>query len=601
MTGVTALLLCGISQAQEPASASSDLANQIDNITSSSAAEKLVRSTVLERAEGARAFLYQRRIVPLHHAELDSASRERNLAIEIQRERYAQSQSATVEARATFDSVFTGSVVHERGHTFDRAHAITRLREEVVDFDQLEFEFNQIEAGRPVLSETICVIVDGQVINLDTCQDNTDFNTKPETASFEGPLTYSWSGTFDWSKSFRWGLSANAFVETRKDKRGFHAFPTPLVREFAPNDPIGIGDRLDWSSNIGGGFSLPLPYARNFGRYGSFESVGIDIADIERDQAKWRIDATRNLVQGDVHQQYWALVGALQSLQITVAQQEALAEIVGSTRRRYEERVITAYEMAQAEAELENVRNFEQIAWSQYVVAANALIDTLNYDPDSIILPTGYDNAFVAEYAVDSEGVLQTAMTNRNELKVSAADIDTNALLIRFRENQMRPDLSFQFSVSYGQTSIAYGYANAGASLLRIVDPDSSDYFVGVSYRLPFGKVAERSALSQSRIRTMQATDNYKLLELAIVEEVNSAIADFRSAQTQIQLARGNTDLAELAYDRVVRLQGLGLATQFEKLRTLSDLLDARIALIDARVGYHQSYARLQSGQGLFQ
>ena len=274
---------------------------------------------------------------------------------------------------------------------------------------------------------------------------------------------------------------------------------------------------------------------------------------------------------------------------------------MASTRRRYDARVVTAYEMAQAEVEIETVRNQEEIAWSAYVLASNALTDTLNYEPDAIILPAGYDTAFSADYSIDLEGALQTALTHRDELKVSNADIETSNLLVRFRENQLKPDLSLQFSVSYGQSDLAFGYASLGGSLARIIDPDTSNYFIGISYRLPIGKVAERSALGQARIRSMQATDNYKLLELTIVEEVNSALADFRSAETQVQLAYGNLELAELSYDRVVRLQDLGLATQFEKLRTFSGLLDARTGLITAQVAYHQSYSRLLASQGLFQ
>ena len=294
-------------------------------VTAEANAEQLLRGAVGEKQAGARAFLFRRRAVALDHRQLQALSRERNLSIAIQREGYSRAQAAEREADAVFDSVFGLTVSHDRGHTRDRAVAIPRLREEEQDFDQLERDFAALFSGNPpTTSENVCVILDGQIINQDSCTDNVDFNVRPETASFDGPLTWSWFGTLDWSKSFRWGFSANASLRSSKRKKGFHAFPQPLVSEFAPNDPIGIGDRLDWATNVSGGFSMPLPYARNFGRFGSLESVNIDIVDIQREQAHWSVSATDNLVQGDVELQFWALVGAVKVLQITIAQRQAL-------------------------------------------------------------------------------------------------------------------------------------------------------------------------------------------------------------------------------------------------------------------------------------
>jgi outer membrane protein TolC len=250
--------------------------------------------------------------------------------------------------------------------------------------------------------------------------------------------------------------------------------------------------------------------------------------------------------------------------------------------------------------QLDNIRSQEEIAWSNYVVASNAVAELLNYDPDTIMLPVGYSDAFDKDYTVDPDTARTTALDHRYELKITQADIDKSEIELKYRENQMRPDISFTATAFLRQTDTAYGYSDWWNSVGQLFAPDSSEWFVGVAYRLPFGKNAEKSALSQARIQMEQAADAHAQAELTITQQVNSVMAQYLSSRAQMQLADQNMKLAELAYAKAERLKNLGLASQFEVLRTLNTMLSARTGYIAAAVGYHQSYAQLEASQGLF-
>ena len=580
---------------------------RFSDLTGEAAARSLIGEALRTGAEGARAFLRGRHLLELREADIGELVKTRNLGVEIARQNHLGAQAAQAVSEAAFDPVTTFSLQHTRFEAFKRAEDIARFRDRNVDFDQLQLEFlklnlaNQGQGEPPVDAQFVCVIVDGQLVNGNSCANNVVFNKEMEFASFPFKPQFSHIGALGLNKAFLWGGAFNFGVQSKRRKSDFHTFPDFLEFAFANDDPIGLGSRMPWTSTISVGASSPVPYARNFGEYGSSGAINIKLADIGTRQADSVIAATSNQAEGQLRVLYWRLVGALAQVQVTLAQRETIADIVASTRRQYEKQLITAYDMAQAETQLENVRNQEEIAWSSYIQASDAINELLDYEVDTVMLPADYETAFSQEHSVDAGSARQTALANRQELKISQAGIDSSEVLVKFRENQMRPEFSIVASAFASQSDVAYGYEEWEDSILQVFNPDNTDYFVGIKFRLPFGKQAEKSALSQARITLTQAGDVHAQTELTITQEVNTSLASFLSARSQRDLARQQMDLAELAYQKIQRLKALGLASQFELLQTLNDILTARSAYIGAAVAYHQAHATVKTAEGLYQ
>ena len=603
------LLACSGFAAQGEDASTAGAIQTFNDVSSENAGKALIESALQGRQEGAKGFLAGKHLVELRLDEVSGLAKERNVALEAQRQNFYASRAVMTESESLFDPVVSAALRHTRYETYTRTASIGRLHAptDAADyFEKLQIDGlrqSLIAAGQPApVPAPTCITIDGErPFNQPSCQQQAIPLTQTEFASGESRPQFSWFADLGLTKPFRFGGSLNLQFESQFRHKDWYSFPSFFDSAFSRQSPIGIkNDRFPWSSFIGLTFTTPVPYAKNFGEFGSADVINIKLAGISSEQSDWQVSALSNQVQGALEAGYWQLVGALKQLQVTVAQRLILEQITASIRRQYDQQLITAYDMAQTEAQLDNIRSQEEIAWSNYVLASNAVAELLNYDPDTIVLPTGYSGAFNKDYTVEPETVRQTALDHRYELKISQADIDKSEIGLKFRENQMRPDISFTATTFLRQTDVAYGYSDWWDSVGQIFAPDSSEWFVGVAYRLPFGKNAEKSALSQARIQMEQAADAHAQTELTITQQVNSVLAQYLSTRAQMQLANQNMKLAELAYAKAERLKNLGLASQFEILRTLNTMLSARTGYIAAAVGYHQAYAQLEASQGLF-
>lgn len=586
---------------------------RFESVTSEDTGRDLINQAVTGLRSGAEGFFSRKKVSELRQIDIADLTHNRNLAIAIQQRARDAADANLTQSTAAFDPFFSVALIHRRFDSSERDDNVQRLREKFsqVDFTQLQVDFAKFANNMPPTSSNfVCAVVDGQLVNgpsdpkstEPSCTNDVILNKKVEFASAHVHDQFVWSGQFSWLKDFRWGGNVRADLGINRLKKDFFTFPDFLELPVVNDDPLGIfGSRFPWTSTLNLSFSSPLPYARNFGEYGNPQSIGIKTAAISLQQAESGIESASNQVQGQLWVLYWQLIGALKQIQVLTVQHQILEQIVASTRRQFEQQLITAYDMAQADAQLENLRDREQIAWNNYVLASNAVAELLDYAPDTIVVPSGYTQAFAAEYMVDAASVRRTALDNRRELKIRQGDVDKAQINLKFAENQVRPELSFSASVALNQSDTAFGYKHVTGSLLNLVEPDSSDFFVGVNYRLPFGLQAEKAQLEQARLAANTTADNQAQTELGITRDVNNALAGFLSARAQKQLAQQNMELAELAYAKVERLKNLGLASQFELLRTLSDMLTARSTYIDATVGYHQAYVQLQASEGLYE
>ncbi|HTT07721.1 MAG TPA: TolC family protein [Gammaproteobacteria bacterium] len=606
------------------------LAQRFESVTSEEAGRDLIEQVVAAVRPGAEGFFSHKKISELRQSEIADLGRNRNLAVAIRQRERDVADAALTGSAAAFDPFFSVALNHSRFDSYHRTSDVYRLRDKFsqVDFTQLQLDFFQLSHGVPNTSSNfVCAVVDGELANPE-CQSNVLANKQLEFASFHMHDQFLWGSQFILVKNFSWGgnpdplTSGNIRVEldVTREKKDFFSFPGFLEGP-VPSDPalgvvapINVGSRLPWTSFLDLSFETPLPYTKNFGEYGNTSSIGIKNSAIGLQEADWNMAATFNQVLGNpfglrdqngnligLMQRYWQLIGALKQVQVLAAQDQILEQIVASTRRQFDQQLVTAYDMAQAEAQLQNLRDSEQIAWNNYVLASNAVADLLDYPPDTIIVPSGYAQAFAMEYTVDAAGVRRTALDNRRELKSAQGEVDKAQNNLNFAENQVRPDLSLSASAVLAQNNTAFGYQHVTGSLLNLFEPDSSDFFVGISYRLPFGLQAEKSRLGQARNAMTIAMDNHAQTELGVTQQVDNALAGFLSARAQKQLAQQRMELAELAYAKVERLKNLGLASQFELLQTLNDMLSARSNYIDATVGYHQAYVQLQASEGLYE
>jgi outer membrane protein TolC len=593
----TALLVpMTVASAQEPDAATAPVpARDLTQIGA------VITTLVGAGGTGSIARLQGRQAYEVSADEVAALARERNLDVKAQLDRYGQSALAVTRQEAAFDPVFVYSVRESRDKFRGRTEIIHREREEVIDFEQFEEDFRRLQDGNPnPVSENVCVVIDGVLVNADQCTSNLVVNTLPEFASLNsGKPRDTIVGRVDASKLTRWGGVFNVGLAI-KDHEKFGVALAGFDSPFSQDDPLDNDTQYNWSSTFTGGFSSPLPWSRNFGRYGNLDNVDLLVAEQASSSAYYRYGATANTVVADSQRLYWNLVRRALELDAVIRHRETIARRLAKVRREFDVGSITQYELRLAEADHENLLNSQEFAWGEYIKASNALTDLLNLGRDRYLVPSAYGDALQSRHEMDADTASRQALETRPEIKAAAAEYEASGIVKLNREIQTRPDLSLIVSYTSSQSDAVLGYRDIGWSVTHLTEPDRDDIFVGVFYRIPFGNYAVKAARSQAQLLNQQAQSRLEQARIQVAEEVNAALVALYTGRAEVDLTRTNLDLAEQAYASGTRLRDLGNVTEFDLLETFDALLDARLAHIQALAVYQAAHVEVLRAQGQY-
>ncbi|MGH8611958.1 MAG: TolC family protein [Gammaproteobacteria bacterium] len=565
----------------------------------------LVLNAIRQGGPGTLGHLRGRAPLDLSVQGASEAAQGKNIQIQASQQDKEVATESLRESEAIFDPLLNLSGGYTRVDSYERSEAITRERTMGLPLgigtvpDVTDEEGNPVNADE-TLGTLVCVTVDEVLVNAEQCSLNTEIRTEQELASFSGTPTEAWDFGFGATQLFPWGSILEAqFQSIHRIKEFFNLDPFGLFQPLSLDDPIGQDSRFPWTTSFLATLNTPLPFSRNFGPYGFFPRVGVMLAEHRDRQADWAVAASGNSVLRDVDGAYWELVRSIKLLQITIEQRKVLEGLVEHAQVLFQAGAFTTYDKAQVEADLEDFRNREQIAWNNYIAASNTLVDLLDYEGDTIIVPVDYSNELKTPVTVDSGAAFTVAMEHRPEIKVSQLDVEASDILFKHRKVQTLPDLSLSAGVFLNQSDAVLGYKDWTDSFANVFDPDQENFFVAVNFRIPLGNRAVKSALSQARIQRDQATDQNQQTVNGVIQELNTVIAAVYSTEATKTQTKINLELAQLAYDKAGNLIDQGLITSFELLRKLNDLFSARSAYINTLVDHKKTWAQLLAAQGV--
>ena len=239
----------------------------------------------------------------------------------------------------------------------------------------------------------------------------------------------------------------------------------------------------------------------------------------------------------------------------------------------------------------------EEIAWANLVTSSNYLADLLGQNKDSIIIPKNFSQYLNKTYKMP-EKVFEKAQ-ERQDKQMSILDKNINSLLVKYRENQEKPDLTLSINCNLAQDPTYFAYPTITESLSKLFKPDNSYFYIGIDYKLPIGNNAASAALCQARIRERQSEIKIKNQESQINQEVNIAISNFKSSEFQISKTKENLKLRQNIFDEAHSLSRTKDTNIFEYLKKYDELLDAELAYLDALISYQKAHVNLQATQGI--
>ncbi len=511
-------------------------------------------------------------------------------------------------SRSAFDPLFALRAEHTRTGFMARSAEITREYEgktnqageqdgNIVGTDEeTAVAVNAQDQQAQDLGRLTCVIIDGEIINPEYCSMETAVDTRVELASSKTPVEPE-ANVFAIQalQVLPWGSSVSAQLQsTRRIKSGYSTLNRMELINGSHGDPIGTGSNYPWTSAFFFTFNTPMPYARNFGAQAYGPRVNTEVANLDRDIGKLRLEQRSNEVLNQVAAAFWDLVRRQYRLSMVQHHLDAATALAQRGRRLFDSNNLTSYDMAQLDTELERTAIASELAWQEYLGASNLLVDLLNLDDGAVLVADVSVAELLSDEMVEAVDIRQMA-DQHPEVLMASLEQQKNTLLTRFFAEQVRPDISLVMNISYRQSDQVFGYKTWNDSYEHIFDPDQRQTYIGINYRYAFGQRAEKAAWSRSRTEQQQAA-----LRVALARNnVHRTYQDAQSAQASTDSRLGqlgvNLDLAQSAYDRSGRMREQNSLTEFERVRTLQMLYQAVDAYIAAAVA-----TRREQAQSLF-
>jgi outer membrane protein TolC len=508
-------------------------------------------------------------------------------------------EKSEINKEAAFDSIFNFSVGYSRTDTYERGEEFYRRRFTGGTDDEGDFRSgaeSEEEAGTTT-TNLGAVTVDGTTFTEESLFET---SSQRENASYDSHppgLPDYWNGSMALSKKFIWGQGINLAVSSTYRERPYGSLGAYGALYYAAEEfPYG---KNPWSSSLNFGVTSPVPYCKNFGKSGSWPYVQKRMAEINTVKSTLQEKSQLNSTLAAAYLAYWDLVSSVKKLQITIAHRKRLEELAERTDRLFKEGTRTTYEKAQVDANVENMLNREEIAWTNMIAASNRLAELLGFGSEVIIFPADYTPALIDFQAIDQKTAVENALSNRPDLKAAHSDLESSKVFYEFKKNQEKLDLSFSFNFSFSQVDTYYGYESWNESVGNLFDPDTSYVFAGIQYRWPVGKKADKSALKQADIRKRQNLKRIKIKESEIITELNQVLSKLNSTENQKKQAQKNLELKEFSYQKALELrEEYQQISDFELLEKYGELLEAKNAYVDALIRYQKAYIEFLSASG---
>jgi outer membrane protein len=384
-------------------------------------------------------------------------------------------------------------------------------------------------------------------------------------------------------------------------------FKSSTNSEFATINP-------SYTSSLNFSFNQPLLRGR-----GSFVTkLPITIARSRLRAAQYTFQDQLIQIVLAAEQQYWAVVGARESVRVAEEGLKLADTALIRARRELELGASSPLDIFQPEQSYANA----QLALTQARYALeqneNALRMQMGADLDpkyrSMPIVLTEQVAPPPSSAMDKEKLVAQALAYRQDLKSTRQALDVDDLLIKQANDQLRPSLTL--SGQYGSSGTGgpqYALQNVftgGSQVSTILPGGVTDalgqlfgfglptYGFGLTLSLPLKNRVAASNLADAAVNKKMDVFRVRAAEQGVRLQVLNAISNLESSRASVQLAKTARDLAKKRVDAEQKKYELGIDTIFFLLTAETDLTTAESQLVNQSINYRLSELALLRAAG---
>jgi outer membrane protein len=329
-------------------------------------------------------------------------------------------------------------------------------------------------------------------------------------------------------------------------------------------------------------------------------------AKINDSQFKQTITNTIATIQG----QYWDLVFAIRNYEIQRDSVKLAQITVDQNREKVRIGVLASIEITVAQADLAS-RLVDLVTAQQTInVAENNLRLTISGDRNSdiwhkVIVPA--DTADFAEYKIDLDSAINTALQSRPELQQYDLQLQENRINYTVDSNQKKWQVDAVASIGtvgvagpqsfdrQGNPLVDPSYTGGiGTAYQNLFTQNLKNWFVGFNIQIPLRNRALEGELGQLDVQKKQLSMNRKSQEQKISVQIRNAVEDLLNDKQKVEASKVARQLAEIQLDAETKRFKAGTSQNFLLLQRQHDLVTAQGTELQSLVAYKKAVITLQ-------
>ncbi|MCC7479543.1 TolC family protein [bacterium] len=340
------------------------------------------------------------------------------------------------------------------------------------------------------------------------------------------------------------------------------------------------GRQENFSSGITLGFTRPL--GRGAGKH--LGRIPRYIASNNLQLSYQQLDDQTRSLKRNILDTYYQAVTARQAIDVRQRNIETALRQLERAVERYKVGLGIQADVLQAENNVLNQRTNLLNSVKSY----QDLLDTLT---TLVGLPQEYElaldtgEALLDRSAVLPEDLWALVLSNSFELKSLNTQLANLRLQREQLEDQVKPQIGL--NVSYGRSGDEESFGSAVSSL------SNDSIQLGLNWQATKGERSAKASIAQNQLDLASLELEMQQTELELKGRVRERQRDLETKADQIGLAESNLAVTQQAYEIAVERNNVGLATTLEVIEAQEDVLAAELAVLNARVAYHQTYREL--------
>jgi outer membrane protein TolC len=289
---------------------------------------------------------------------------------------------------------------------------------------------------------------------------------------------------------------------------------------------------------------------------------------------------------------YYSLVYAREQLGVYQVSLDLANRLLEEAKERKIVGIATDIDVLQAQVGVANARSNVLQAGKSVQDGTDALLALIGrFAFDTPLGATKLED-FSGQLPV-SESSYQLALRNQPDYISARMQLEQLKLDLAVTRNALKPTLTLDGILGFN------GQRGSGADAFdSAVNRDNSSWQVDFTLSYPWGRVSDKARYHQSLSLLNQQTLVLRQLEQSILVQVRSAVRAVETNNEKVKIAALAAEFSARQYDLESARFAAGLATSRDVLQTQSDLENARVAELQARITLQNSISTLHRLEG---